>query len=427
MIHSRRTHVASTLRSSLVLLGLLIFASPAAAQWTRVTALPASDIFTVRANGDTLAAAADTVVYVSTDGGTSWKRSALLAPDVTLIRAVLVHRGRLYAGTSGQGVFVSDDLGTSWSGYSQGLVGGIGNAVLTIMGLAVQGETLYAATEGSAAWARNLASGTWAPFGDHTLQDFQASNMDAIAAGGAQLFATGGFNGTVFLRNPGDPDWTVSLLFNDRFAPGLAGLNALWTGHRWLVGTNIGIFQSTTGREPWTFVDLGLHLLVFFGFAARDGEIYASLGSGGGSLIARSVDDGVTWQGLDTLASVFVYKIAIHGSQLYAGRVDGLWRRSIGTTTVPGGDPPVRLQFAVAGRQPIGDAVRFRIELPVATPVQLEFFDVGGRRAAVPIRASLAAGAHEIPWDTRALSPGVYLARLTAGRERAVTRIVRVR
>src|SRR5512132_4214797 len=57
-----------------LLLMLLTAASPAAAQWTRVTALPASDIFSVWAGGDTVTAGADTAAYVSTDAGATWKR-----------------------------------------------------------------------------------------------------------------------------------------------------------------------------------------------------------------------------------------------------------------------------------------------------------------------------------------------------------------
>jgi hypothetical protein len=399
-------------------------AGPAAAQWTRVSELPASDVFTVWANGDTIAAGADTAVYVSTDAGASWKRSARPAANVTMIRAVLVRDGRLYAGTFGQGVFVSDDLGTTWLGLSEGLAG---PGVLVIVGLTMRGDSLYAATEGAGAWVRNLAAGPWTLFGDHTLQAFQATNMDQIVVGGSRLFAMGGFNGTVFFRDPGQPDWTVSLLFNDRFAPGLAGLNAIWTGSRWVVGSNIGMFHSPTGQEPWTYVDLGLHSLFFVGLAMRGTDVFASLGAGGGSLIAVSGDDGVTWQNLDTLVSVGVYRLAVHGSDLYAGRVDGLWRRSIATVPVPDDIAPVRLGFAVAGSQPIGDGVRFRIDLPAPGPIVLEFFDVAGRRAAGSIRGSWPAGSHEIRWDARGLAPGVYLARLTAGRERAVARMVRTR
>ena len=411
-------------RSCLVLFLLLAVVGPAAAQWSRVSELPASDIFTVWTNGDTIAAGADTAVYVSTDGGATWKRSARLAADVNEIRAALVHNGRLYAGTFGQGVFASDDLGDTWTGYSQGLAG---PGVLVIMGLVRRGDSLYAATEGAGAWVRNLASGPWVLFGAHTLQDFQATNMDFITEGGSRLFAGGGFNGTVFFRDPGQPDWTVSLLFNDRFAPGLAGLNAIWTGRRWVVGSNIGLFQSPTGQEPWTYFDFGLHSLFFVGLAMRDTDVFASLGASvSNSLIALSRDEGATWQVFETVPAG-VYRLAIHGSDLYAGRVDGLWRRSIATVSVPDDTAPARLRFAVAGSQPVGDQVRFRFDLPASGPIVIEVFDVAGRRAADSIRGSWPAGPHELTWDARGLGSGVYLARMTAGTEHAVARLIRVR
>ena len=57
---------------SIVLFCLLAAAGPAAAQWTRIPDVPAADVFSVQANGDTIAAGADTAVYVSTNAGITW-------------------------------------------------------------------------------------------------------------------------------------------------------------------------------------------------------------------------------------------------------------------------------------------------------------------------------------------------------------------
>src|SRR5690242_19476254 len=86
-------------------------ATPAAAQSFRVAALPASDVFSLRVVGDTIAAGMDTVTFVSTDGGASWHTSTRPSKDAKVIDAVLVRNHRLFAGTFGTGVFVSDDLG----------------------------------------------------------------------------------------------------------------------------------------------------------------------------------------------------------------------------------------------------------------------------------------------------------------------------
>ena len=88
--------------------------SPASAQSTRVTALPASEVFSLRVVGDTIAAGTDTSVFVSTNGGVTWRGSPRPAPAVNTIEAVLVRNHRLFAGTFGSGVFESDDLGASW-------------------------------------------------------------------------------------------------------------------------------------------------------------------------------------------------------------------------------------------------------------------------------------------------------------------------
>jgi photosystem II stability/assembly factor-like uncharacterized protein len=414
-----------TSAATAALLALAALPGSAPAQWTRVAEVPASDVFTVSANRDTLVAGLDSTVFVSTDAGATWQQSTTVASGLNAVSSVLVHDGRLYAGTDRQGVFVSDDLGGTWAAYSEGL-GGLGS--FDIAELIVHGDSLYAATIGGGAWVRRLDSGPWIHFGDQ-IEAYQASNMTAIAAGGSRLFAAGGFNGTVFYRDPGQTDWTVSLLFNDRFAPGLAGLSAIWTGNRWVVGSNIGIFHSATGQEPWTFVDFGINPVLFVGFAQLGTDLFASLGAGGGTLITMSRDDGFTWQNVDTLVSVFTYRLAVEGTTLYAGRVDGLWRRSIADVdSAPGDAVPASFSFAIAGSHPVvGDGVRFAIQLPEAGPIEIEVFDVAGRRVGRVTREMQSAGRGEIEWDAGPLAAGVYYARLTSGGRRATTRLVHIR
>ena len=414
----------ATLRSFIVVLGLLVVAGPAAAQWTRVPALPAADVFSVWANGDTVAAGADTAVYVSTDAGVTWKRSARIAAGVTETRAVWVRNHRLYAGTLGQGVFVSDDLGATWLGFNQGLVGGFGDSQLLIRDLLVRGDSLYAATDGADAWVRNLAvTGTWARFGNA----FDSSSMLAIAASDTRLLAAAGFNGDVFFRDRGDADWTLQWLANVGPTPGLAALAVMWTGQGWVVGTNNGVFFSPVGQQPWTPSGPDLGLLFGMSFALRGHVLFASFSPGLMTTIEFSTDDGATWQELDGLPTTGVYEMAVLGDVLYAGGTDGLWRRPVSAVSVPDVRAPAALRFAIAGSQPIGDEVRFHFDLPEPGPVVIEVFDVAGRRAADSIRGAFPAGRNEIAWDARGLAPGVYLARLRAGGGRAVARMIRAR
>jgi hypothetical protein len=144
-------------------------------------------------------------------------------------------------------------------------------------------------------------------------------------------------------------------------------------------------------------------------------------------VIEQSDDDGATWQVLDVQPQVLVYKLGTAGAELYAGRRDGLWRRSAATTSVPGRGASGGLHFALMGPQPVANVVRFHFELSEAGEASIEFFDIACRRAADTARQSWSAGAHELSWSTGSLSVGIYEARLTAGAQRAAGRLICVR
>jgi hypothetical protein len=302
----------------------------ASAQWTRVDQVPVVNIYNVWTNGDTIAAASDSTGFVSTDAGETWTPTAKVAAGLIMIQALRLHDGRLYAGTYGQGVFVSSDMGATWQGFSQGLAGGVNNSHLFTLDMLVRGDTLYDATAGKGVWIRNLATaGSWSHYGNE-LEPAQAGSVEGVAVSTTRLLAAAGGNGTVYYRDDGQSDWTESLLFNDRLAAGLGPVAAMWTGHSWLVGSNIGAFHSALGQSPWTFIDFGLQPVFFMSFALHGETVLVHFANGEGTGIEFSNDDGVTWHVLDALPLTFTYNIATVGDVLYAGRVDGLWRRPIG-------------------------------------------------------------------------------------------------
>ena len=413
-------------RYLLIAFSLIASASPAAAQWTRVPDVPVSDVFSVWANGDTIAAGTDTSVYISTDAGATWKGSSKPVAGVTSIQALWIRNGRLYAGTFGQGVFISDDLGDTWQGFNQGLVGGVANSQLDLGDFQVLGDSLYAGTLGAGVYVRSLTAGTWSHFGEE-FEPNQASNVLALALGGTRLLAAAGSNGQVLDRDPGDGDWTVSSLDNVWLHPGLIAESAAWTGSGWVVGTDIDVFRSVAGQEPWARTGPGVSGLFHTAFATLGRHLFAAFDIVNFAVIDHSGDDGVNWDELDLLPNGFVYKMAVSGGDLFAGRADGLWRRSTAVASVPGSGAPSGLRFALAGPQPVRDQVRFRFELPQPGSASIEVFDVAGRRAAEPVQQSWSAGTHEVSWNARSLGPGVYEARLTAQGRQEVVRLVRVR
>jgi hypothetical protein len=423
--------LATHMRSAVLLLALCLaagVAAPASAQWIRVEALPASDVLSVRTLADTIVAGTDTSVFVSTNAGATWRRSSKPAPDVQLIGSVLILDRRLYAGTFGQGVFVSDDLGATWQAFNQGLVGGSFDSQLNVSDLEVRGDSILVSTFGAGVYVRRLSvADTWHPFGAAFDID-QAATVGDIALGNARLFASAGDNGTAFVRDPGDADWTVSTLANGPLVPGLTVQSAIFTGSRWVVGTTSGVFLSPSGRDSWTSSNTNLSGMTLSAFASSGQRLFIGFDSERKALnnnfsLSQSDDNGTTWSLVEAVPNIFGNKLAVQGSVLYAGRSDGLWFRSAGTVSVGAGGEPGQLHFALVG-QPVRDAARFHFDLPRASAVAIEVFDLAGRHATDRIEGSWPAGSHDVTLDTRGLAPGVYLARLVAGDASASARLV---
>ena len=95
---------------------------------------------------------------------------------------------------------------------------------------------------------------------------------------------------------------------------------------------------------------------------------------------------------------------------LGAGRIDAL--SAVVTAVAPGAAPPPGPPFLRAHPNPsnAGTAVGFRLD--VAGAVELAVFDTRGRRVAVLVAATLAAGPHSYTWQADAAPSGTYLLRL---------------
>lgn len=96
----------------------------------------------------------------------------------------------------------------------------------------------------------------------------------------------------------------------------------------------------------------------------------------------------------------------------------------------PIADGPSSERFALHRNEPnpTGVPTTIRFDLPRASRVRLEVFDLLGRHVATLVDAALPAGKHSRVWDLRdtngaAVPPGVYACRLVAEEFRAQTKI----
>ena len=75
--------------------------------------------------------------------------------------------------------------------------------------------------------------------------------------------------------------------------------------------------------------------------------------------------------------------------------------------------------FAIAGSNPFTNRVTLRYTLPKSEHVSIDVFTVTGQRVRTLVNRNEAPGAHSVDFamrdGSRALTPGVYMVRITAG------------
>jgi len=111
------------------------------------------------------AALEDGGVYKTTDGGASWNPAGagITALDVTRLAVDAVVPGTVYAATSGGGVFTSTSGGTSWTATNVGLDS------LSVQTLAVEAGRVYAGTAGRGVYVTDATTSPAQPIRGKSL------------------------------------------------------------------------------------------------------------------------------------------------------------------------------------------------------------------------------------------------------------------
>jgi hypothetical protein len=83
-------------------------------------------------------------------------------------------------------------------------------------------------------------------------------------------------------------------------------------------------------------------------------------------------------------------------------------------------------------RNPFGGSLELRVDLPRATPVRMDVFNVQGRRVQAVDWGTLPAGTHPLFWDGRlergtSAGAGIYWISVRAGEQKFVRQVVRVK
>ncbi len=189
-------------------------------------------------------------VHISTDNGLTWavKDSAFTQS----INCFVINNGTLFAGTN-NGVYSSSNDGTSWSASSNGLTLSNYDSIYhhppQVNRLAIGGTNLFAGTSSEGVFISNNSGVSWI-----SIDSGLGSRLFTVglATIGSNIFAADFGDGVYYTSNNGT-NWSVANngLTNQMVNIIIANDSSLY------LGTNIGVFRSTNGGRLWTDISTG--------------------------------------------------------------------------------------------------------------------------------------------------------------------------
>jgi hypothetical protein len=176
----------------------------------------------------------------------------------------------------------------------------------------------------------------------------------------------------------------------------------------------VEILDTTRVRLRWSGADVdsgaGLSVVALYGRSGPNQPFTLHAGNLTGDSLTLALAWGNAWEfytrATDAAGNVEAAKGVADAAVEWFGE---LGVDSVRTT-------PLRFALHPVAPNPFRSETQLRFELPVATEVSLEVFDVMGRRVAAPLRSKrLVAGPYSLAFRPDRLESGIYFARLKAG------------
>lgn len=254
-----------------------------------------------------------------------WKN---LGPTGGQFNAVIVYNGRIYAGgggggflgTTGGGVFISDDNGQTWRA-TRGIHGGTVFDLAGFNNVLYAGSTsgrLYFSTDGGENWELPLLG----------------------IASGAIVHDFYEYNGRLYVATVNDGVWRLGDSPYKWEKLGTTGLTnqAIWalagSGNNFYAAGNGGVYLSTDGGATWAVRNTGMAYSVIQALAIDGGKIYAGTQAGTNATneVWVSEDNALNWRKLGNgIAADFpagfsnrIYEMAVVGGKLFAAGTSGV-------------------------------------------------------------------------------------------------------
>jgi hypothetical protein len=390
----------------LLLLIIINFCSPA--QWYRENSIPEfTNIPSLYKDNNTIYAGADSVVYISTDNGSSWRASFRIPGDVDFVSAVLYADGKLFIGTYHYGVYYSVDNGNTWLEINDGLAG----AAKVISSIARRGDKIYAGTDGAGIFVNNISlPGIWQPYNAGIPLDI-ASNIYSLKNHNDILYAGAGGNG-YFYVNAGHSESWVEKKFGDIMGEPLIFYDINIDNGTGYILSSYGIFSSAD-LENWQEYNTSNGLQSSGCFVDAEENKYAVLMKAARTLWFKN--NGTGWDlylnvpGSSTLDAVYA------NGRIIDGRLYGLWYYNTQTSVDESLSADKDYYLSNNYPNPFNPTTKIFYNIAKEEFTVIKIYDVLGEEVSTLVSEIKKPGRYEIRFDAKNFSTGVYFCQMRAG------------
>ena len=387
-----------------------------------------------------------------------WQKLNL--PDSVKVNSLAVIDSNIFAGTDGDGIFLSTDNGKNWESINDGLQSKVIHKIF------LDGITIFAGTD-SGAYISTDNGFNWNAINSGLSGLGVWSFAVSKSIFGDSTYLAGTWNGIYSSTDKGK-NWKAAGLSYTTMP-----VHSIITHDNFIFAATLGggVFKSQDNGFTWSDISIvdtnyaGVTAIVpVYSLASIDTNIIASAGSGyfyytsfAAGNFAHSISNGnkpilffamhyaklfagnssgniffsnslgTIWNSLSpSLKNEAIYSLALNDSYIFAGTGDGVWRLQYPeTTTNVENFKEIPAGFALEQNypNPFNPSTTIKYNLPSSWQgersgvrfVTLKVYNLLGKEVTTLVNEQQAPGNYEVKFNGSNLASGVYIYRLQAG------------
>ncbi len=396
------------MKNSIVLVVLLMVAVTTQARWKQTSSFDGGEINSLTVSGDTIFAATEKGIFVTTDNGGNWSEKNNGLTNLS-VNSIVVNGKYIFAGTAG-GVFLSTNSGDKWSA----VLTKEESSTINVTSLAIKEGVVFAATRWKGIYISKDNGSNWTV----SNNGLPSLAMNAISVGNNSIYA-GTYNNGVFRSTDNGDSWAaINSGLTDKYI-----LSVTADGDSVFAGTLFkGVFLSTDKGVNWKQINTGLTRKSIRSIVVKGSNVFAAAMGGDGGGVFQSEDYGENWKAInDGLSQWKMTALCILGDNVFVGdRYGRVFIQADLITSVDEQllitDNTILLEQNYPNPFTKETTIKYRVPvLKTDANTTLKVYDILGNEVQTLVDDKKVSGEYSINFNGALLPSGVYFYKLTSG------------